>query len=173
MSIKDGLPHTVIDAKFKPKYLWWNAYAQVDRFEDCSGKSTYYRYDERQHLIAVTDALNQTTTLERKPDGEVLRIHHPDGTAESFTYKALGQVSFLRQRPYCGQRARPGEIKYEYEANGQLHCRDTGSLVDNKEFRYDPAANRPDFNARQSTTIRFYMRWNEIQLVHDGETSGD
>jgi hypothetical protein len=34
----------------------------------------------------VTDALNQTTSLERKPDGEVLRIHHPDGTAERFTY---------------------------------------------------------------------------------------
>jgi len=30
--------------------------------------------------------------LERKPDGEVLRIHHPDGSAESFTYNALGQV---------------------------------------------------------------------------------
>ncbi|MDZ5741370.1 hypothetical protein [Pseudomonas asiatica] len=28
-------------------------------FEDCSGKSTWYRYDERQHLIAVTDALNR------------------------------------------------------------------------------------------------------------------
>ncbi|EGH15723.1 Rhs family protein, partial [Pseudomonas amygdali pv. morsprunorum str. M302280] len=27
--------------------------------------------------IAVTDALNTTTTLERKPDGEVLRINHP------------------------------------------------------------------------------------------------
>ncbi|VVN70111.1 hypothetical protein PS833_00355 [Pseudomonas fluorescens] len=50
------------------------------------------RFDERHHLIAVTDALNQTTTLERKPDGEVLRIQHPDGSAESFTYNALGQV---------------------------------------------------------------------------------
>ena len=53
---------------------------------------TQNRYDERQHLVAVTDALNQTTKLERKPDGEVLRINHPDGTAESFTYNALGQV---------------------------------------------------------------------------------
>ena len=45
-----------------------------ERYQDCSGKSTYYRYGERQHLVSVTDALNQTTTLERKPDGEVLRI---------------------------------------------------------------------------------------------------
>ncbi|VVO63905.1 hypothetical protein PS850_00961 [Pseudomonas fluorescens] len=65
---------------------------KVERFQDCSGKNTYYRYDERQHLVAVTDALNQTTTLERKPNGEVLRIQHPDGSAESFTYNALGQV---------------------------------------------------------------------------------
>ncbi len=92
LNSEDGLPHTIIDATLKSKYLWWNNLAQVERFQDCSGKSTFYRYDERQHLIAVTDALNQTTTLERKPDGEVLRIHHPDGTAETFTYNALGQV---------------------------------------------------------------------------------
>ena len=88
----DGLPHTIIDATQKSKYLWWNTLAQVERFQDCSGKNTHYRFDERHHLIAVTDALNQTTTLERKPDGEVLRIQHPDGSAESFTYNALGQV---------------------------------------------------------------------------------
>ena len=70
----DGLPHTIIDATYKSKYLWWNTLAQVERYQDCSGKSTYYRYGERQHLVSVTDALNQTTTLERKPDGEVLRI---------------------------------------------------------------------------------------------------
>jgi len=62
----DGLPHTIIDATHKSKYLWWNTFAQVECFQDCSGKNTYYRYDERQHLVAVTDALNQTTTLERK-----------------------------------------------------------------------------------------------------------
>ncbi|MCF5460843.1 RHS repeat protein, partial [Pseudomonas syringae] len=39
--------------------------AQVERFQDCSGKSTWYRYDERDQLVAVTDALNNTTTLER------------------------------------------------------------------------------------------------------------
>jgi hypothetical protein len=35
----------------------------VERYQDYSGKSTYYRYGERQHLVAVTDALSQTTTL--------------------------------------------------------------------------------------------------------------
>jgi YD repeat-containing protein len=73
-------------------YLWWTTLAQVERFQDCSGKTTTYRFDERQHLVALTDASGQTTTLERKPDGEVLRIQHLDGSAESFTYNALGQV---------------------------------------------------------------------------------
>ncbi|HYQ51676.1 MAG TPA: type IV secretion protein Rhs, partial [Pseudomonas sp.] len=125
----DGLPHTIIDANFKSKYLWWNAYAQVERFEDCSGKSTCYRYDERQHLVAVTDALNNTTTLERKPDGEVLRIQHPDGTAESFTYNTLGQVlthtdgkgqttslqRTSRGLPSSRQDAKGQWIRYEYD----------------------------------------------------------
>ncbi|MBX6438855.1 DUF6531 domain-containing protein, partial [Pseudomonas syringae group genomosp. 3] len=92
LNSEDGLPHTIIDATYKSKYLWWNSLAQVVRFQDCSGKDTHYRYDDRGHLIAVTDALNTTTTLERKPDGEVLRINHPDGTSENFTYNALGQV---------------------------------------------------------------------------------
>ncbi|OPE56507.1 type IV secretion protein Rhs, partial [Pseudomonas syringae pv. tomato] len=89
---EDGLPHTITDATLKSKYLWWNSLAQVERFQDCSGKTTYYRYDERHQLIAVTDALNNTTTLERKPGGEVLRIDHPDGSGERFTYNAHGQV---------------------------------------------------------------------------------
>ncbi|MCU0127295.1 sugar-binding protein, partial [Pseudomonas vlassakiae] len=92
------------------------------------GKSTYYRYDERQHLIAVTDALNQTTTLERKPDGEVLRIDHPDGTAETFTYNTLGQVlthtdgegqttrlqRTSRGLPSSRQDAKGEWVRYEY-----------------------------------------------------------
>ncbi|WP_347881571.1 hypothetical protein [Pseudomonas sp. GD03842] len=64
------MPHTIIDATHTSKYLWWNNPAQVERFQDCSGKSTFYRYDDRAQLIAVTDALDQTTQLERKPDGE-------------------------------------------------------------------------------------------------------
>nr|WP_149658779.1 RHS repeat-associated core domain-containing protein [Pseudomonas sp. ANT_J12] len=125
----DGLPHTIIDATHKSKYLWWNTLAQVERFQDCSGKNTHYRFDERHHLIAVTDTLNQTTTLERKPDGEVLRIQHPDGSAESFTYNALGQVlthtdgkgqttrllRTARGLPSSRQDAKGQRIRYEYD----------------------------------------------------------
>ncbi|HEJ1055834.1 TPA: sugar-binding protein, partial [Pseudomonas putida] len=125
----DGLPHTIIDATYKSKYLWWNTLAQVERYQDCSGKSTYYRYDERQHLVAVTDALNQTTTLARKPDGEVLRISHPDGTTESFTYNVYGQVlshtdgkgqttrlmRTARGLPSSRQDAKGQRVRYEYD----------------------------------------------------------
>ncbi|WDY60294.1 RHS repeat-associated core domain-containing protein [Pseudomonas sp. PSKL.D1] len=125
----DGLPHTIIDATYKSKYLWWNTLAQVERYQDCSGKSTYYRYDDRQHLVAVTDALNQTTTLERKPDGEVLRISHPDGTAETFSYNVYGQVlshtdgkgqttrllRTARGLPSSRQDAKGQRVRYEYD----------------------------------------------------------
>ncbi|MEE1920227.1 RHS repeat-associated core domain-containing protein, partial [Pseudomonas asiatica] len=117
------------DATYKSKYLWWNTLAQVERYQDCSGKSTWYRYDERQHLVAVTDALNQTTTLERKPDGEVLRISHPDGTAETFTYNVYGQVishtdgkgqttrlmRTARGLPSSRQDAKGQRVRYEYD----------------------------------------------------------
>ncbi|PKI19145.1 sugar-binding protein, partial [Pseudomonas monteilii] len=117
------------DATYKSKYLWWNTLAQVERYQDCSGKSTYYRYDERQHLVAVTGALNQTTTLERKPDGEVLRISHPDGTTETFTYNVYGQVlshtdgkgqttrlmRTARGLPSSRQDAKGQRVRYEYD----------------------------------------------------------
>ncbi|MFJ4434016.1 RHS repeat-associated core domain-containing protein, partial [Pseudomonas sp. NPDC089395] len=86
-------------------------------------------YDERHQLVAVTDALNQTTTLERKPDGEVLRIHHPDGSSESFTYNVYGQVlshsdgkgqttrllRTARGLPSSRQDAKGQRIRYEYD----------------------------------------------------------
>ncbi|PWU28857.1 type IV secretion protein Rhs, partial [Pseudomonas sp. RW407] len=76
---EDGLPHTIVDALRKRKHLWWNGLAQVERYQDCSGQQTRYAYDDRQHLVAITDALGQTTRLQRKPNGEVLVIEHADG----------------------------------------------------------------------------------------------
>ncbi|MBV4544448.1 RHS repeat-associated core domain-containing protein, partial [Pseudomonas vlassakiae] len=62
-----------------------------------------------------------------------------------------------------------GEIKYEYEANGQLRSRDTGSLVGSEEFRYDPAANRLDFNARQFDKVRDnrIRQWRDQEYRYD------
>ncbi|ANC81920.1 hypothetical protein KKK_13195 [Pseudomonas putida B6-2] len=62
-----------------------------------------------------------------------------------------------------------GEIKYEYEANGQLRSRDTGSLIGSEEFRYDPAANRLDFNARQFDKVKDnrIKQWRDQEYRHD------
>jgi RHS repeat-associated protein len=153
LNSEDGLPHTIIDATYKSKYLWWNGLAQVERFQDCSGKSTFYAYDDRSHLIAVTDALNQTTRLERKPDGEVVRIEHPDGTAESFTYNALGQVlthtdgkgqttrllRTARGLPSSRQDAKGQRIRYEYDKAVRLTA-----LVNENNAAYEIAYDASD-----------------------------
>ncbi|WP_442961510.1 RHS repeat-associated core domain-containing protein [Pseudomonas sp. C5pp] len=62
-----------------------------------------------------------------------------------------------------------GEIKYEYEANGQLRSRDTGSLVGSEEFRYDAAANRLDFNARQFDKVKDnrIRQWRDQEYRYD------
>ncbi|PVZ40656.1 RHS repeat-associated protein [Pseudomonas sp. CC120222-01a] len=62
-----------------------------------------------------------------------------------------------------------GEIKYEYEANGQLRSRDTGSLVGSEEFRYDAAANRLNFNARQFDKVRDnrIKQWRDQEYRYD------
>jgi YD repeat-containing protein len=142
--------------------------AQVERFQDCSGKNTHYRFDERHHLIAVTDALNQTTTLERKPDGEVLRIQHPDGSAESFTYNALGQVlahtdgkgqttrllRTARGLPSSRQDAKGQRIRYEYDQAIRL----TALVNENNaayQFAYDASDRLVEEKRIDNLTRRF------------------
>ncbi|MDH0747883.1 DUF6531 domain-containing protein, partial [Pseudomonas sp. GD03842] len=164
----DGLPHTIIDATHKSKYLWWNSLAQVERFQDCSGKSTFYTYDDRAHLVAVTDALKQTTKLERKPDGEVLRIDHPDGTAESFTYNTLGQVlthtdgkgqttrllRTARGLPSSRQDAKGQRIRYEYDKAIRL----TALVNENNaayQFAYDASDRLIEEKRIDNLTRRF------------------
>jgi RHS repeat-associated protein len=62
-----------------------------------------------------------------------------------------------------------GEIKYEYEANGQLHSRDTGKLVDSEEFQYDAAANRLNFNTSQFDQVKDnrIKRWRDQEYAYD------
>ena len=62
-----------------------------------------------------------------------------------------------------------GEIKYEYEANGQLRSRETGSLVGSEEFRYDAAANRLDFNAQPFSKVKDnrIKQWRDQEYRYD------
>jgi len=185
----DGLPHTIIDATYKSKYLWWNTLAQVERYQDCSGKNTWYRYDDRQHLVAVTDALNQTTTLERKPDGEVVKVSHPDGTAETFTYNPYGQVlthtdgkgqttrllRTARGLPSSRQDAKGQRIRYEYDKAIRL----TALVNENNatySFAYDASDRLTEEVRVDNLTRRFsydagghLIRLDEIGYGENGE----
>jgi RHS repeat-associated protein len=62
-----------------------------------------------------------------------------------------------------------GEIKYEYEANGQLHSRETGRIADSEEFRYDAAANRLNFNTSQFDQVKDnrIKRWRDQEYAYD------
>ncbi len=62
-----------------------------------------------------------------------------------------------------------GEIKYEYEPNGQLHSRNTGKLVDSEEFRYDAAANRLNFNTSQFDQVKDnrIKQWRDQEYTYD------
>uniref|UniRef100_UPI0021DAE61D RHS repeat-associated core domain-containing protein n=1 Tax=Pseudomonas sp. RIT-PI-S TaxID=3035295 RepID=UPI0021DAE61D len=62
-----------------------------------------------------------------------------------------------------------GEVRYEYEANGQLHRRDTGQLADNEAFRYDPAANRLNFDNRQFDHVKDnrLKTWQDQEYRYD------
>ena len=168
LNSNDGLPHTIVDATGKSKYLWWNALAQVERFQDCSGKSTFYRYDDRYHLVAITNALNQTTALTRKPNGEVLHIEHPDGSKERFTYNALGQVMThtdgkgqttrlsrtARGLPSSRQDAKGQCIRYEYDPALRL----TALVNENNaayRFGYDTSDRLIDEQRIDNLTRRF------------------
>jgi RHS repeat-associated protein len=62
-----------------------------------------------------------------------------------------------------------GEITYQYEANGQLRGRNTGSITTSESFRYDPAANQLDFNARQFDKVKDnrIRQWRDQEYRYD------
>ncbi len=62
-----------------------------------------------------------------------------------------------------------GEITYEYEANGQLRSRNTGSITTSESSRYDPAANQLDFNARQFDKVKDnrIRQWRDQEYRYD------
>jgi len=137
----------------------------------------------------VTDALNQTTSLERKPDGEVLRIHHPDGTAERFTYNTLGQVlthtdgkgqttclqRTSRGLPSSRQDAKGEWVRYEYDKALRLTAlvNENGAAY---RFAYDASDRLSEEVRVDNLTRRFgydagghLVRMDEIGYGDNGE----
>ncbi len=137
----------------------------------------------------MTDALNQTTSLERKPDGEVLRIHHPDGTAERFTYNTLGQVlthtdgkgqttclqRTSRGLPSSRQDAKGEWVRYEYDKALRLTAlvNENGAAY---RFAYDASDRLSEEVRVDNLTRRFgydagghLVRMDEIGYGDNGE----
>ncbi|MBP1127148.1 YD repeat-containing protein [Pseudomonas sp. PvP025] len=86
------------------------------------------------------------------PAEKLSGVHNPGVNTSLLVEHAYNPIHRRYQYDPAGELIRTldklrGEIKYEYEANGQLHSRDTGRLVDSEEFTYDAAANRLNFNA--------------------------
>ncbi|KPG89754.1 hypothetical protein AEQ67_31810, partial [Pseudomonas sp. RIT-PI-q] len=81
------------------------------------------------------------------PAEKLSQLHNPGIQPDLLVEHAYNPIHRRHQYDPAGELTRTldklrGEIKYDYEANGQLHSRDTGKLVDSEEFRYDAAANR-------------------------------
>ncbi len=108
------------------------------------------------------------------PADKLSQVHNTGINTSLLVEHAYNPIHRRHQYDPSGELVRTldklrGEIKYEYEANGQLRSRDTGSLVGSKEFRYDPAANRLDFNARQFDKVKDnrIRQWRDQEYRYD------
>ncbi|WP_420832666.1 RHS repeat-associated core domain-containing protein [Pseudomonas laurylsulfatiphila] len=110
----------------------------------------------------------------RLPAEKLSRIHNPGIQPDLLVEHAYNPIHRRHQYDPAGELTRTldklrGEIKYEYEANGQLHSRDTGQLIDSEEFRYDAAANRLNFNTSQFDHVKDnrLKHWRDQEYAYD------
>jgi RHS repeat-associated protein len=110
----------------------------------------------------------------RLPAEKLSSIHNPGIQPDLLVEHAYNPIHRRHQYDPAGELIRTldklrGEIKYEYEANGQLHSRDTGQLIDSEEFRYDAAANRLNFNTSQFDHVKDnrLKRWRDQEYAYD------
>ncbi|CAB5617079.1 Cell wall-associated polypeptide CWBP200 [Pseudomonas putida] len=108
------------------------------------------------------------------PADKLSQVHNTGVNTSLLVEHAYNPIHRRYQYDPAGELVRTldklrGEIKYEYEANGQLRSRDTGSLVGSEEFRYDAAANRLDFNARQFAKVKDnrIKQWRDQEYRYD------
>jgi RHS repeat-associated protein len=108
------------------------------------------------------------------PAEKLSLVHNPKITPSLLVEHAYNPIHRRYHYDPVGELTRTldklrGEINYEYEPNGQLHSRDTGRLVDSEEFRYDPAANRLNFNSRQFDHVKDnrLKQWRDQEYTYD------
>ncbi len=110
----------------------------------------------------------------RLPAEKLSRLHNPGIQPDLLVEHAYNPIHRRHQYDPAGELTRTldklrGEIKYQYKANGQLHSRDTGQLIDSEEFRYDAAANRLNFNTSQFDHVKDnrLKRWRDQEYAYD------
>ncbi len=108
------------------------------------------------------------------PADKLSQVHNSGINTSLLVEHAYNPVHRRYQYDPAGELARTldklrGEIKYEYEANGQLKGRDTGSLIGSEEFRYDAAANRLNFNTSQFDKVKDnrIRQWRDQEYRYD------
>ncbi|MEE5041684.1 RHS repeat-associated core domain-containing protein [Pseudomonas alliivorans] len=164
------LTHT--DGKGQTTRLMRNARGLPTRRQDAKGQSIAYEYDKAIRLTALVNENNASYRFAYDASDRLIEEQRIDNLTRRFQYNLGGYLTQVEETGYGERAERPQrhtEFEYEYEANGQLHSRDTGKLVDSEEFRYDAAANRLNFN-----TSRFdHVKDNRLKQWRDQEYSYD
>jgi RHS repeat-associated protein len=130
------------------------------------GKLTsWFGYDamgRKSWQFASTMPAEKLSQILNPGDNSLLVEHAQNPIHRRYEYDPAGELTRTLDKLR-------GEIKYEYEANGQLHSRDTGKLVDSEEFRYDAAANRLNFNTSQFDQVKDnrIKRWRDQEYAYD------
>ncbi|MEE4780836.1 RHS repeat-associated core domain-containing protein [Pseudomonas alliivorans] len=164
------LTHT--DGKGQTTRLMRNARGLPTRRQDAKGQSIAYEYDKAIRLTALVNENNASYRFAYDASDRLIEEQRIDNLTRRFQYNLGGYLTQVEETGYGERAERPQrhtEFEYEYEANGQLHSRDTGKLVDSEEFRYDAAANRLNFN-----TSRFdHVKNNRLKQWRDQEYTYD
>ncbi len=115
--------------------------------QDAKGQRVRYEYDKAIRLTALVNENNATYSFAYDVSDRQSEEVRVDNLTRRFSYNVGGHLTRLDELR--------GEIKYEYEANGQLRSRETGSLIGSEEFRYDPWGNLIEKRSKHSKLQHF------------------
>jgi len=80
---------------------------------DANGGEISYTYDQHSNIIAITDALGNTTRYEYDAFGNKVKETAPDGSSYSLQYDASNNLTQLTDQ-------RGGVTRYEYDEHNRL-----------------------------------------------------
>ncbi|WP_153101195.1 RHS repeat protein [Paraburkholderia hayleyella] len=86
-----GLPVEITDPEGSKRQLAWRPDDQIERYTDCSDKTTTWTYDGRGGLTAMRNAAGEATRYEYEA-GQLLTLVRPDKTREAFERDAEGRL---------------------------------------------------------------------------------